>query len=277
MTDRAWYDGIDIDDVDAAADRIRHQSAGAPHDWPTMAVTDGVAESIDAYHEHLRAAALAAFEAEIEAFAGAVDRELVQLVRTLDATTRIEHELRQHVAEAVTEASATTVSPGDLDSIVDALDTEGAVLADALGGIVESLDHLQPARDHLEEVVVRQALAVAPNLSALAGPMLAARLIAAAGSLEDLARMPSSTLQVLGAEGALFAHLRGEASSPKHGLIFTHPAVRSSPGDVRGTVARVLAGKLTIAARVDHYRGELEPTLEAELTERLTAVTGGEV
>lgn len=274
MTGRGWFDGIDITDTDAAAARIRDGTATAPADWPAIAVSSGAAPDASTYHEHLRAAALAAFEAELEALSGTADRELVQLVRTLDATTRTDHELRQQVAEAIGEATAAQAPSTDVASLADAL-ADGSGL-EPLAGLVDVLADLDTEGRALSTAVERRAHAVAPNLADLAGGILAARLIAAAGSLEALARSSSSTMQVLGAESALFAHLRGDAPSPKHGLLFTHPAVRSAPPPDRGTVARVLAGKLTIAARIDHYRGELEPSLADDLEDRLAAVTGGE-
>lgn len=276
MTDRSWFEGIDIDDVQAGADRIRRGDATEPRPWPALAIEAGAVESLDDYHERLRAAALAAFEDELDTLAGTADRELVQLVRTLDAVTRVELELRQRIAEALTEGTTRSVGPDELQDAVVAAGRDDGVVPAALAGLVETTQTLRAERDQLETAVTRQALAVIPNLAELAGPLLAARLVADAGSLESLAKMPSSTVQVLGAEGALFAHLRGEAPSPKHGRIFTHPAVRSATGNDRGTVARVLAGKLSIAARIDHYRGELEPSLADDLHDRLDAVIGGE-
>ena len=113
---------------------------------------------------------------------------------------------------------------------------------------------------------------MAPNLSALAGPVLAARLISLAGGLEDLAKLPSGTVQLLGAEDALFAHLRGQAPSPKHGVIYTHEYVHGTDPEHRGSAARALAGKLTIAARIDHYSGERRPDLDVELEERIARI-----
>jgi len=110
--------------------------------------------------------------------------------------------------------------------------------------------------------------------------VLAARLLDLAGGLESLAKKPSGTVQVLGAEDALFAHLRGRAPSPKHGVIFTHEAVQGTHPEHRGSAARALAGKLTIAARIDHYSGDLRPELEAELVGRIDTIqarsAGGE-
>lgn len=91
----------------------------------------------------------------------------------------------------------------------------------------------------------------APNLSALLGPLLAARMLAQAGGLARMARLPASTIQVLGAERAFFEHLRGRAPPPRHGLLFLHPDLHSAPRKARGKLARALAGKAAIAARLD--------------------------
>jgi len=97
---------------------------------------------------------------------------------------------------------------------------------------------------------------VAPNMTAIVGAPLSARLISIAGSLDHLAKMPASTLQVLGAEKALFRSLKTGARPPKHGVIFQHGAIHQSPRWQRGKIARALAGKLTIAARVDAFGGK---------------------
>ena len=97
---------------------------------------------------------------------------------------------------------------------------------------------------------------VAPNMTAVVGAALSARLISIAGSLENLAKMPASTLQVLGAEKALFRSLKTGARPPKHGVIFQHTAIHQSPRWQRGKIARTLAGKLSIASRIDFFGGE---------------------
>ncbi len=118
-------------------------------------------------------------------------------------------------------------------------------------------------REKLEEAMHDTA----PNLEALAGPLVGARLLSLAGSLERLSRMPSSTIQLLGAEKALFLHIKEGAPAPKHGVIFQHPSVHSSPPWLRGRVARALAGKLAIAARADFVGSRPDGTLGLELRE----------
>lgn len=106
----------------------------------------------------------------------------------------------------------------------------------------------------LEELVLKRAF----NVGKLAGEIVAAKLISAAGGLKRLMLMPSSTIQVIGAEKALFRHLRGKRKSkpPKHGIIFHSSFVNNAPPKHRGKMARALASKISIAAKVDYFKGE---------------------
>ena len=113
---------------------------------------------------------------------------------------------------------------------------------------------------------------VAPNIKALVGALLGARLIALTGGLSNLAKMPASTVQVLGAEKALFRSLKTGARPPKHGIIFQHTLIHEGKRWQRGKIARALAGKLAIAARSDafsgHYIGDgLKASFERRIKE----------
>jgi len=110
---------------------------------------------------------------------------------------------------------------------------------------------LYALRDALEVYQEEIARELCPNLSHLAGPAIAAKVVACAGDLQRLGRMPASTIQVLGAEKALFKHLRTGTKPPKHGVIFQHPDIGKSRRDVRGKIARALSTKMAIAARAD--------------------------
>jgi nucleolar protein 56 len=120
----------------------------------------------------------------------------------------------------------------------------------------ESVYKLYSLRNSLTGYIDRLMADVAPNLREFVGSVLGARLIALAGSLERLARFPSSTVQVLGAEKALFRAIRKGARPPKHGAIFQDPLIHNAPKWQRGKIARAYAGKISIAARVDFYGGE---------------------
>ena len=95
------------------------------------------------------------------------------------------------------------------------------------------------------------------SLSLLLGPMLAARMCVAAHSRARLARLPAGTIQILGAEQAFFEHLKPGSAPPKHGHLFMHPWVGKSPRWVRGKIARMLAGKVCLAVRSDHFGGQI--------------------
>lgn len=127
-------------------------------------------------------------------------------------------------------------------------------------------------RERIEEYLkVNMALA-APNLTSIAGHILGARLLSMAGSLEKLAFMPSSTIQVMGASNALFKHLKGKAPSPKHGVIFRHPLINTAPLRQRGKIARIIASKISLASKIDLYSGELKEDLAHELRSKVEAV-----
>jgi nucleolar protein 56 len=97
---------------------------------------------------------------------------------------------------------------------------------------------------------------VAPNLLALVGGLIGAKLIAKAGSLKKLAFMPASRIQLLGAEKALYRFLKTGEKRPKHGLIFQWNLIRGSKQHNRGKISRVISGKIGISAKVDYFGGE---------------------
>jgi nucleolar protein 56 len=135
---------------------------------------------------------------------------------------------------------------------------------------VMSLYHL---RQTLENYLDKTMEEVAPNTKALAGSLLGARLIALAGGLTNLARRPASTIQVLGAEKALFRSLKTGTRPPKHGIIFQHTYLHEAKKWHRGKIARALAGKLAIAARVDSFGGRsMGEELKADLEKRIEEI-----
>ncbi len=94
-----------------------------------------------------------------------------------------------------------------------------------------------------------------PNIKAVCDIMVGSKLIEHAGSLRRLSEMPSSTIQVLGAENALFRHMKTGAKPPRHGIIVSHPLIANAPQKMHGKVARALADKISIAAKVDYFKG----------------------
>src|SRR2546422_1027488 len=121
-------------------------------------------------------------------------------------------------------------------------------------------------RRAVEAYVERSIRELAPNVSELAGPIIAARLVTLAGGVDDLARAPAGTVQLLGAERALFRHLRTGSRPPKHGVLFQHPWVHGAPPWQRGAIARAFAAKISVAARADAYtKRKIAPDLLKKL------------
>ncbi|MFQ6085655.1 MAG: C/D box methylation guide ribonucleoprotein complex aNOP56 subunit [Candidatus Bathyarchaeia archaeon] len=135
----------------------------------------------------------------------------------------------------------------------------GAPLSDddltRIRDLCSSISRLYETRENLEHYLGSIMERVAPNLKTVVGALLGAKLISRAGGIDSLAKMPSSRIQVLGAEKALFRALRSGEGMPKHGIIFQHPMIHRSSRAKRGKLARALAAKVAIAARSDAFSG----------------------
>jgi nucleolar protein 56 len=118
---------------------------------------------------------------------------------------------------------------------------------------VISLDNYRIQLEAYLEVLLEKT---APNLNAIVGSLVGAKLIAKAGSLKKLAYMPASRIQLLGAEKALYRFLKTGERRPKHGLIFQWNQIRGSKPWNRGKISRLVAGKIGICAKVDYFNGE---------------------
>jgi len=212
------------------------------------------------------------------------DLVLVQVVAAIDDTNKITNLMSERLtewyalhfpefkhADPVKHAQVVMVfdrSHPDLETLAQVVGQElaqtlagkanrsmGVVLSEddvkAVRAQATALLQLYAYRDYLTSYADALAGRIAPNISHIAGPSLAAKLIAQSGSLAKMASFPASTIQVLGAEKALFKHLRSGSPPPKHGLIFQHAAISTAPKWVRGKIARCLAAKLCIASKAD--------------------------
>jgi len=163
----------------------------------------------------------------------------------------------EQIASAVNTSMGAELDEGDIHQIQ-------AMCKNTL----ELYDVRQKLEGYLDSVMDE----VAPNIRVLAGSLLGARLIAIAGGLSNLAKMPASTIQVLGAEKALFRALKTGTRPPKHGIIFQHTLIHEAKRWQRGKVARALAGKLAIAARTDAFSGKYRDELRANLERRIKEI-----
>jgi len=165
-------------------------------------------------------------------------------------------------AEAISELAENSMGAGISDSDLLPIQT-----------LAKNILELYSLRQNMESYVNGTMEEVAPNIKSLVGALLGARLIAISGSLRNLAMRPASTIQVLGAEKALFRSLKTGARPPKHGLIFQAALLHDAKNWQRGKIARALAGKLSIAARADAFGGRyVGDRLKADLERRMEEI-----
>ncbi|MFZ3111864.1 MAG: ATP-binding protein, partial [Methanothrix sp.] len=230
--------------IDALLKRPLPASPSIQPDLRRLALMHGYAADDIEYTARLRVVALGLVRRQLAQLA-TTEQDLLQAVEAIDDMTEAINLLDERLYEWHRLHHQRIVHGKDLAELL----CEDRIM----GPFARSILRLMESRKSMEEEVSFRAEELAPNLSALAGPILAARLISRAGGLSRLAKMPSSRVQVMGAEKSLFKHLNGHAPSPKHGIIFRHPAVMGAPRKLRGKVARALAGKLALAARLDYY------------------------
>lgn len=262
-------------------------------DLKAAALESGFVESPAEYYSLLHEVTLEAAKIQVS---GALtpDQRIIQAVEALDDINETTNSLSERLFEwyggyfpesglggedlarfIVKYGSRENIDSEDL-LYSKAKNSMGAKLEPAdevlLKGFAESVCSLYERRRQIETYIEDSMELVAPNLKLIAGPMLGARLISLAGSLEKLAEFPSSTIQVIGASKALFKHLRARAPSPKHGIIYSHPLINTAPWWVRGKIARAVASKLSLAARIDFYSRTKDPSLIEKLEAKVLQI-----
>ena len=182
---------------------------------------------------------------------------------------------REDLTENILEEAGFPDSKTEMIMMV-ASNSMGGKITDTNLSIVQSIARqvveLHQLRRSMEEHVAVQMDESAPNLAAILGPSVGARMLGRAGSLNRLASLPASTIQVLGAEKALFRSLKTGSQPPKHGLLFQHAMVHAAPRWQRGKIARAIAAKAAIAARVDVYGEGRNDTLLEKLNVRVKEI-----
>tara|TARA_B100001750_G_scaffold200170_1_gene174282 strand:+ start:733 stop:1731 length:999 start_codon:yes stop_codon:yes gene_type:complete len=235
------------------------------HMWPTISSDDA---------QLLQEATLVIAQAGIADASNNPDRRLEHLVRAGDemrsSWTTLEARViewsglflpeidldgnRSRIPIALARAESLEGAATELETVASPTginNLEWSALSQWARGVVEVEARLQSVESAIKEVATEHL----PSTSALIGPLLAARMSTTAHGRGRLARLPSGTVQVLGAESSFFLHLRDGIPVPKHGHLFQHPWVSRSPRWIRGKVARMLSGKVSIAARLDAYGG----------------------
>ncbi|HOU70145.1 MAG TPA: ATP-binding protein [Methanothrix sp.] len=244
----------------------RQESQAYPLPQPDLrrlSLQAGIFPEDSQYNCNLRQYAISLAKRKLEESAGA-EQDLLMAMQALDGMSQAINLLDERLYEWSRLHRQEIVHGRSL--------AEGLKQDRNMGRLAGAIIDLRESRKSMEDIVSEAVQSLAPNLSALAGPILAARLVSRAGGLSRLAAMPSSRLQVMGAERSLFKHLKGHAPSPKHGIIYRHPAVIGSPRRLRGRAARALAAKLAIAARLDANEAGLSQDLRDALEARLIQI-----
>ena len=154
----------------------------------------------------------------------------------------------------------------DLDEDINPIDLE------IMNNYAKSIHEMQKTRRDIEDYIDAKMESLAPNLRLLVGSSLGAKLISHAGGIKRLAMYPSSTIQIMGAEKALFRHLKSGDRPPKYGLIYQHPQVRGAKWWNRGKIARMLAGKISLAVRRDVFTKTFDENVSNEFIEKVEEI-----
>ncbi|HJJ28044.1 MAG TPA: RNA-processing protein [Methanocorpusculum sp.] len=243
-------------------------------DWHEVKKAGLVSDRME-YLQALRAVTMKMAEEGIAESLSAKDNALLQMVRMLDEIDNVINLLTERITEWYSATTPSYSRKYTRSNPARLLQTLAKSDNPSMKRTAREIQGLNETRLALMKEVSREADAVLPNMSALVGGLVAARIVSRAGGLEELSRKAGSSIQVLGAESALFSHIRTGSTSPKHGIIFQHRRVHNAPKDARGKTARLLASKLAIAARLDLYRGEADPAFIADANVKIDAVCGG--
>ena len=273
-----------------------------------LLINSGLANDENDAMEKLREFAIQLSSSKVTEVSQSPDLHLIQAINTLDETDKIINSLSSRLREwyglhfpeldnlidsingysqIVLSGKRENISKEDFEKTgfsKDKVEMLCLIKEKSRGGdiseknfiIVQSLAkqilNLFELRKNIEEHVNEQMKEEAPNISAILGTAVGARILARAGSLKRLATMPASTIQILGAEKALFRSLKTGANPPKHGILFQHAIVHAAPRWQRGKIARAVAAKTAIAARVDVFGGGLNDTLLEKLNVRVKEI-----
>lgn len=264
----------------------------------TVLKETGFIESEDELNQELRRASFDLTNYKIKEASKARDMYLIQAINSIDEIDesigklierlREWHSIHSPELEKIrsNEKYVSLIAEyGDMDSIMQNEDlSEFNIKGESTGAEIEgkdlqmiqefasSLKTLQNTKKSISDYVEQKMNEIAPNLSDLVGASLGAKLIAHIGSIEKLSLLPSSTIQIIGAEKALFRHLKTGERPPKHGLIYQYPEIRSAKWWLKGKFARTLAAKISLAVRKDVYSGEFDPSIKEDLENRLEEI-----
>lgn len=243
---KLWFGEVDDGEINVSDDLSisfinASNSQKPPYSLPELGVK--AFGSAEEYYKLLRKTAIRVGEQKAEKQLKREDRYVVMLLKSLDQLDESINLLTEKWRDVVEIKSS-----------------------DATDELKNRIEELYNLRKDLEHDIGQNLEKIAPNLTELLGPVITARLLEKASSLGRLAMLPSSVIQVLGAERSLFRAKsrmkKGKpARMPKHGVIFQHKFIRNLPKDKRGKMSRFMAAKIAIAAKLDFFKGEFHPEI----------------
>jgi len=199
----------------------------------------------------LQKATLIITEKKIKEELASEDLQLIQMINTLDEFIQISNLLSERF-------ESWSIFPNSEEKILPLRNT---------------LKTVKKEIKSLEQQIEKNMKKLAPNVTNLVGPLIGARLISLSGSIKKLAMLPSSTVQILGAEKALFRYKKEGGKPPKHGVIFQHSYIYKSNKDIRGKIARNFATKISIAAKADVFtKKNISDNLKKNLENRIKEI-----
>jgi nucleolar protein 56 len=275
---------------------------------PQIIVDSGFASNLQDTLGKLREFALGLSSSKVTEISASPDLHIIQAINSLDEIDKIANALssrlrewyglhfpeldniidsingysqivmagkRESLTKQIFEDAGFPESKVEMLSLISSK-SRGGDISDVNLAIVQSIAKqildFHELRKKLEEHVETEMRIIAPNTSAILGTAVGARILGRAGSLKRMASLPASTIQVLGAEKALFRSLKTGSQPPKHGLLFQHAMVHAAPRWQRGKIARAVAAKAVIAARVDVYGEGINETLLEKLNIRVDEI-----
>jgi nucleolar protein 56 len=276
----------------------------------SLAVNWGLSPDEGAAIQALRDFAIGISSSRVKEASGRLDLHITQAINALDELDKTINVLAarmrewyglhfpelDHLVQSLTAYAKIVSSAGNRYGITNQILQEAGIQEKKseiiLGGVNRSRggditdENLRMIKELADQVIEQSELrddlanniettmdVVAPNVKEMLTASVGARMIAKAGSLQRLATLPASTIQILGAEKALFRSLKTGANPPKHGMLFQHPLIHAAPKWQRGKIARAIAAKVAIAARIDAYRhAEKDPIIADKLKKRITEI-----
>lgn len=194
------------------------------------------------------------------------DKKNLSNERLHDIAALVEEDqaVAQNIIDAAKHSMGQDISDADMENVTS---------------FAERVVSLSKYRKSLFQYLVSKMSVVAPNLAALIGEVVGARLISHAGSLNNLSKYPASTVQILGAEKALFRALKTKGNTPKYGLLYHSSFIGRAGPKNKGRISRFLANKCSIASRIDNFSEapstKFGEALKNQVEERLEFYSSG--